>query len=215
MRDYGDATVTQEDVKLLNTGGWLNDALVWFFEEYLRVEVANNDPRVCFVSPNVAFLVAQSRSKEIAAELLTSLNLPEKKLILVPVNDAGDGPTQLNYDTAVGNHWSLLVIHERTGPCELSSVEARSVSAAARLITSLLPVRKTLSNVKLLRSPKQSNHSDCGVYVCAMMETVLQSFLADDQMQEFNGIAEEDLPYSSPAIVRSEMRKLVREKCGV
>uniref|UniRef100_A0A7S2ZF95 Ubiquitin-like protease family profile domain-containing protein n=1 Tax=Rhodosorus marinus TaxID=101924 RepID=A0A7S2ZF95_9RHOD len=186
-----------------------------FFEEYLRVEVANNDPRVCFVSPNVAFLVAQSGLKEIAEELLTTLNLPEKELILIPVNDAGAGPSQLNYNKAVGNHWSLLVIHEGTGPFELNSVEARSVSSAAKLITALLPVGKTLSDVKLLRSPKQSNHSDCGVYVCAMMETVLQAFLVDAQMQEFSGVAEEDLPYSSPAIMRLEMRKLVREKCGL
>mmetsp|Transcript_17488 Transcript_17488/g.70866 ORF Transcript_17488/g.70866 Transcript_17488/m.70866 type:complete len:97 (+) Transcript_17488:606-896(+) len=80
-----------------------------FFEEYLRVEVANNDPRVCFVSPNVAFLVAQSGLKEIAEELLTTLNLPEKELILIPVNDAGAGPSQLNYNKAVGNHWQAYL----------------------------------------------------------------------------------------------------------
>jgi len=153
----------------LNIGGWLNDALIWFFEEYLRVDVAKNDPRLCFISPNVAFLVAQSGSKEIAEELLMSLNLSEKKLILIPVNDAGAGPIQRICDKAVGNHWSLLVIHERTGPFEMNSIDAHSASSAARLIADLLPVRKTLSNVKLLRSPKQRNHSDCGVYVCAMM----------------------------------------------
>mmetsp|Transcript_17491 Transcript_17491/g.70874 ORF Transcript_17491/g.70874 Transcript_17491/m.70874 type:complete len:97 (+) Transcript_17491:760-1050(+) len=47
--------------------------------------------------------------KEIAEELLTTLNLPEKELILIPVNDAGAGPSQLNYNKAVGNHWQAYL----------------------------------------------------------------------------------------------------------
>lgn len=60
MRSYGDVSLTMADVKLLDPGGWINDMVILFFSEYLWMEVAVEDQRVGFMSPNVAFLLGQS-----------------------------------------------------------------------------------------------------------------------------------------------------------
>ena len=50
---YGDSIVRQSDLTLLNSGNWLNDAILAFWLDYLQLSLFPGDTQVLFVGPQV------------------------------------------------------------------------------------------------------------------------------------------------------------------
>lgn len=59
----GDASLTTADLSLLVPPNWLNDQIISFWFEYLRIKVANENPAISFVLPNVAYFIALTDGK--------------------------------------------------------------------------------------------------------------------------------------------------------
>lgn len=53
---YHDSLITQEEVRILETNGWLNDILIGFVFEYMEHEEVAKD--VLLVGPSVSQLIA-------------------------------------------------------------------------------------------------------------------------------------------------------------
>lgn len=54
----GDASLTTADLSLLVPPSWMNDQLISFWFEHLRIHILQNDSRAALLLPNVAYFVA-------------------------------------------------------------------------------------------------------------------------------------------------------------
>jgi len=90
--------------------------------------------------------------------------------IFIPINDATDP------DKAEGgSHWTLLLVSLVDGVAfhydSLSPSNTAPAQAATKQLQQLLNVR--LRYLDMEDAPQQDNSSDCGVFVCAVMEELL------------------------------------------
>lgn len=108
-------------------------------------------------------------------ELKTALpDFTKTTHIFLPVND--------NHNVAVaegGSHWSLLLVSIIDGVSfhydSMSSSNLKDAKLVSHRIGQLLG--KPLRFVNLEDSPQQENGSDCGVFVCLLMQHLLMSKL--------------------------------------
>ncbi|KAI8585202.1 hypothetical protein BDZ88DRAFT_36804 [Geranomyces variabilis] len=101
-------------------------------------------------------------------------NIGETELVFLPIND-GDG------GTGGGTHWSLLVYHRAARTFYIyDSMASRNDWHATRTIHRFSELVILSAPPKVLHIPgnQQANSSDCGVFVCAMMEELAQSYLS-------------------------------------
>ena len=90
---YYDAIVTVKDVQSLRHRNWLTDNIINFFVEYTdRTRLKNDDTKikmahsVALIGPSVVQMLKFFSPADFGA--LDCLDLPSKKLIILPVNNA-------------------------------------------------------------------------------------------------------------------------------
>lgn len=101
--------------------------------------------------------------------------------IFLPVNDCR------SVDVAEGgSHWSLLLVSVIDGVAfhydSLTPANMQEAKLVAHRISQLLG--KPLKFINLDDSPQQENSSDCGVYVCLLMQHLLMSRLLRAHAQD-------------------------------
>lgn len=69
LTTLGDASISEDDVRLLDEPNWLNDNLISFWCEHLRLNELKNDRRVLFILPNLAFFLRQCQGASSDASL--------------------------------------------------------------------------------------------------------------------------------------------------
>ncbi|PNS17668.1 NEDD8-specific protease 2 [Sphaceloma murrayae] len=172
---YYDVRLTREDVDCIKND-WLTDNAIAFWEEYLEHEklVAFPKAKIVLLRPSMAFLLLQTPIREI--ESLTSA-LPDFRStthIFLPVNDCHD-PNRAEG----GSHWSLLLVSILDGVAfhydSMYPANAREGDATTQKFSRLLG--RPLRYINLPDSPQQENGSDCGVFVCLLMQHLLLSRL--------------------------------------
>lgn len=62
----GDASLTTDDLALLVPPAWMNDQLISFWCEHLRINILENHPQVAIIPPNVTYLIALTNGKTCA-----------------------------------------------------------------------------------------------------------------------------------------------------
>lgn len=178
----GDAALSHADLALLVPPAWLNDNLISFWVEHLRLHVLKDDDRVCVLPPNISFFLALCQDEQDAGALLKDLNLKQHDLVLVTVNDA----TATDFDSGGsrerGSHWSLVVYEKGSDqvgtffyldsmPCDSNRRVAAQLIAKLRRLLGLNGTG--FVNVVV---PMQDNVYDCGAYVCMFAEHVIRNF---------------------------------------
>ncbi|KAM8972207.1 sentrin-specific protease 8 [Pelodytes ibericus] len=167
---YGDSLLRSSDVALLDPPHWLNDNIIGFIFEYLTSNLAPSiSHKVAFLSPDVCQFI-KCCAKE-APDFLQTLDLPNKELILLPVNDNAGSE-------AGGTHWSLLAyiqhfrsfLHYDSAP----GTNAPHAQVMARNLSALL---SGSPNYKEENAPTQHNSYDCGVYVVCVAEALCEQLL--------------------------------------
>ncbi|GAB7353285.1 hypothetical protein MBLNU459_g3789t1 [Dothideomycetes sp. NU459] len=167
--DKARAKVTREDIDCIKHD-WLTDNAIAFWEEYLEHEKLASYPRakICLLRPSMAFMLLQT-----AEPLSLKAALPDfshTTHIFLPVNDCRA------VDVAEGgSHWSLLLVSVVDGVAfHYDSMHPHNVDEAkllAHRISRLLG--KPLKFINLDDAPQQENGSDCGVFVCLLMQHLL------------------------------------------
>ncbi|QIW99885.1 hypothetical protein AMS68_005403 [Peltaster fructicola] len=170
---YYDVRLTREDVDSIRND-WLTDNAIAFWQEYLEHEKLNAFPKanIVLLRPSMSFMLMN-----VDEPLQLKEALPDFKKtthVFLPVND------NTNVELAEGgSHWSLLLVSIIDGVAfhydSLSPSNYRCAQKVADHIGRLLG--KPLKFVNLDDSPRQENSSDCGVYVCLLMQHLLMSRL--------------------------------------
>ncbi|KAJ3121766.1 hypothetical protein HK100_012236, partial [Physocladia obscura] len=106
VRTVGDASVRASDARLLDDGAWLNDALIHFAYEELRLGLHGGgggggatDGGVFLAAPALVHLLVNAPDAAFARAVASPLGLPAKHSVFLPVNDC------LSLDAPGGSHW--------------------------------------------------------------------------------------------------------------
>ncbi|XP_077504730.1 sentrin-specific protease 8-like [Amblyomma americanum] len=165
---YHDTLLRESDVELLEEAHWVNDNVIWFWMQYIENELfASRCGAFAFVGPDVVQLVKLGAALNVD-QVLKSLDLNQKALILLPVNDCQD------FDLPGGCHWSFLVYNQARKIFEhYDSSKGHNHShakAIARALAPLLSLRKV--RVTEADCLQQHNSFDCGLYVMYNLQQV-------------------------------------------
>nr|OQO26941.1 hypothetical protein B0A51_04189 [Rachicladosporium sp. CCFEE 5018] len=166
---YHDVRLTHEDVNTIKND-WLTDNAIAFWEEYLEHEKLRDYPKanIVLLRPSMAFLLMNTKDP---LELKTALpDFTKTTHIFLPVNDCRD------VTHAEGSsHWSLLLVSVLDGIAfhydSLTPSNLSEAKLSTHRISQLLG--RPLKFINLDDSPQQENSSDCGVFVCLVMQHLL------------------------------------------
>jgi len=179
---YGDTTLHQSDVDLLEGDNWVNDNIIAFYFEWLTNERFKEFKEIIlFMDPSTIFLTENSEDPEELKTCLVALNLDTKARVFMPINN------HTTTETAGGTHWALLVYEREHDRFVYYDSYYSEIIEAARLaafkIYPLLGVEDykegNVPKITLGECPKQINGYDCGLYVASFAELLLAAFLGE------------------------------------
>lgn len=175
---YMDSLLRQSDVDLLDPPCWLNDHIIGFAFEYFACnQFRDFVDQVCFIGPEVAQFIKCTTSQEEMALFLEPLNLPQKKVVFLAINDNSS-------QTAGGTHWSLLVYVGDKNCFSHYDSHTRSNSVHARRVAGKLEAylgRRGSAAFAEEKAPAQQNSYDCGMYVICNAEALCQGYVRGQQ----------------------------------
>ena len=188
---YENSLLRESDLQLLEGKNWLNDRLIGFYFEYLYIQVLKENPKVCFLSPEVTQAVKLSSVSELHI-FLDPLELHLKDMVFLPVNDS------MSHDTPGGSHWSLLVFSRaKKAFCHFDSSNSSNRPHVNRLTKRIEPFFKVEGSIKVvdMDCKQQNNSYDCGVHVICNAEALVKSWFQDNNPTaiETDSIAPNDL----------------------
>ncbi|XP_038640369.1 sentrin-specific protease 8 [Scyliorhinus canicula] len=174
---YHDSLVRRSDLSLLNPPNWLNDHIIAFaFEYFANEQYKELLDSSCFISPEVTQFIKCMASQEELAIFLEPLELPQKSLVFLAVNDN-------SVQAAGGSHWSLL-FYNRDMNCfsHYDSCSNMNASHARQIARKLQHFLGTKSEVPFVEesAPVQKNSYDCGMYVVCNTEALCEQYLRRD-----------------------------------
>lgn len=216
--NYHDVLLYASDVALFAHSQWLNDNAINFYFQFLYQSLcvardpsqqqshdASSNSDVLFVDPAVvSCMMLQCDDDDEYQELGSGLELQQKQLCFIPVNDN-------EHFGGESSHWSLLVYRRATHSFEhFDSSAGHNTRAAKRIMTTFekmlwlcsgssggagnRAVTDAATFVNVHDAPQQRNGYDCGMYVLVVAEYLCRqhmiSSLSGDQplsssLQEF------------------------------
>ncbi|XP_068128686.1 sentrin-specific protease 8 [Hyperolius riggenbachi] len=167
---YGDSLLRSSDVALLDAPQWLNDNIIGFTFEFLASSlVPSRAERVAFLSPEVSQFIKCCGSE--IKEFLQPLDLPNKDLVLLPVNDNAGSE-------AGGTHWSLLAYLRRFhGFLHFDSSPGTNAPHARCMAKNLSILFGGNLRYEEEEAPLQHNSYDCGMYVICVAEALSEQYV--------------------------------------
>jgi sentrin-specific protease 8 len=166
--NYNDSLLYESDLRLLTVGQWLNDRLIGFIYEYFELEAyksectsdASGSRHLAFVNPStVQYMKLCETIDEAKMCFIEPLGLDRARLVLMPLND------NANPGDCGGSHWSLLVLDKQNA----KFVHYDSIGSNEKEAVLFVNKYKKCFRAEKLeiceKYPKQSNFSDCGVFV--------------------------------------------------
>lgn len=178
---YHDSLLRESDIRLLDVPNWINDNLISFWFEYLEKDKYKDlKDKIAFVNPQLTQFIKLA-SKEEGKLMMEPLQLAEKELILLAVNDC------LFEESAGGSHWSLLVYNRGSGFEHFDSFNGSGNPAHAKKVAEIVyelvigkaEKKKTLS-VAEKKCLQQRNGYDCGIHVMCNVDRICQNFAIGD-----------------------------------
>ncbi|BFG34322.1 hypothetical protein CerSpe_205960 [Prunus speciosa] len=176
---YNDVVLRRSDLDILSGPYFLNDRIIEFYFSYL----SSCSEEILLVPPSIAFWIMNYPVGQCLTEFLEPLHLPEKKLVIFPINDNDDVSK-----AGGGSHWSLLAFernankffhHDSNGGFfhhdskgGMNSVHAKRLYNA---VVSFMGVSSSTTKPvyqECNSSPQQMNGYDCGLYVLAIARVI-------------------------------------------
>lgn len=177
----GDALLRRSDVELLRGPHWLNDRVLGFYFEHLHRDKFDASSKICFISPEVSQFLKLASPQEIPI-FLEALELEEKEIILLPVNDANDP------ERPGGSHWSLLIFSRQAleffhldSSGGVNEMDARLVAKKVYdfLVKKVDPEQCKKFEMRFSEPSvlSQTNGYDCGIHVLSHAEHATRHYL--------------------------------------
>ncbi|KDP44124.1 hypothetical protein JCGZ_05591 [Jatropha curcas] len=210
---YNDVVLRQSDLDILSGPYFLNDRIIEFYFSYLSSTHPSED--ILLVPPSIAFWISNCPDTENLIGFVEPLKLPEKKLVIFPVNNNDD----VNLAEG-GSHWSLLA-YERNANVfvhhdSYSGMNKRHALQLYKAVVSFLDTSDTTAHaeyIELTYSPQQVNGSDCGLYVTAISRAICYWNESCDQKDRdglWFSIVKEQVTPAAVAGMRNEILLLIR-----
>ncbi|CAN6677381.1 unnamed protein product [Malus baccata var. baccata] len=179
---YNDVVLRRSDLDILSGPYFLNDRLIEFYFSYL----SSCSEEILLIAPSIAFWMMNEVGQGLH-EFLVLLNLPDKKLVIFPVND--------NEDVSEAGDSNVFVHHDSNGGMNRrhakklydAVVDFMSVSSSATK-----PTYQECSD-----SPQQVNGYDCGLFVLAIARVIYSWYGSKDKGEQtlwFHAVREQVTP---------------------
>lgn len=170
---YYDVRLTREDIDAIKHD-WLTDNAIAFWEEYLEREKLAAYPKadIVLLRPSMSFMLQNTKDPLSLKSALP--DFAKTTHVFLPINDCR------NVEVAEGgSHWSLLLVSIIDGVAFHYDSLLPCNEPDAKLVTHRISqlLGKPLKFINLNDTPQQDNGSDCGVYVCLLMQHLLISRL--------------------------------------
>jgi len=193
---FGESQIKEEDRDILKTKAFISDNILDFYLEYLHSRVYGNDPLIMLMPPPFAQMLKINPTND----MLDDRKLHEKKIIIIPVNDAAVNE--------FGMHWSLLVYLQDTRSCyKLDSCSCGMYGdeaglndeAAEKMAQALSDHISAKQNEKIeletyrVRVTLQDNGTECGAHVLANAEKIVPFLLNGGVPQNYPPIPEHEV----------------------
>ncbi len=167
-----DICVRVKDTLCLRENEWLHDKIIHYFLERLRQEVFREwKEEIEVIAPAVAVIINTTSDVQVVRNMIEPLRLREKKIVLVPVNNAS---TRLP-----GTHWSLLVVLPAVQTfLHLDGLVGMN-RASAKLLSEKLGKHEEWTDPLFAEysGSRQKNRTDCGLFVLADAKVATASFI--------------------------------------
>ncbi|EEF30121.1 NEDD8-specific protease 1 [Ricinus communis] len=210
---YNDVVLRRSDLDILNGPYFLNDRIIEFYFSYLSSSHPSED--IILLSPSVAFWISNCLDTESLKDFLEPLKLPDKKLVMFPVNNNED----VNLAEG-GSHWSLLV-YERS--CNVfvhhdsySGTNKRHALQLYKAVARYIGTSDATAHAKYMDlndSPQQVNGYDCGLYVTAIAGAICYWNESCDRKERdclWFSVVKEQVTPAAVAAMRTEILSLIR-----
>ncbi|KAJ2655760.1 SUMO1 sentrin specific peptidase 8, partial [Coemansia sp. RSA 1285] len=191
LLSYHGSALYTSDPLTLHEGGWLSDAVLGFYFEYLAHDVLASSRAVLFLKPALVQCL-QAHSDIASHSAAVPRDMFKREIVFIPVNSCVAGG---NYsgDPGIRNemgdqaHWSLLVYVRRPKPtfhyfdslANSNYAHALAVKEAlVRLIRTFHRVPPAEGDPPLIAHscPQQENGSDCGIFVVLFVDILARRF---------------------------------------
>ncbi|KAL5581176.1 hypothetical protein UlMin_013618 [Ulmus minor] len=210
---YNDVVLRREDLDILSGPNFLNDRIIEFYFSYLASSNPSDD--ILLVPPSISFWITNFPDKDSLKDFVEPLNLPDKRLVLFPVNDNNDVSV-----AAGGSHWSLLVYERKTNLfVHHDSNGGMNKWQARKLYNAVSYAATDAKYIDFTDSPQQVNGYDCGLYVTAIARVIClwyNEHKNDEQVEDnvedylwLSAVKEQVTP-SAVARMRTEILELIR-----
>ncbi|GLT46331.1 hypothetical protein SLA2020_417360 [Shorea laevis] len=211
---YNDVVLRQSDLKILSGPYFLNDRIIEFYLSYLSS--SHPSQGILLVPPSIAFWITNCMDTDTLKDFIEPLKLPEKKLIIFPVNN--------NEDVSLaegGSHWSLVAYYRSSNVFvhhdshrQMNKGQAmRLFKAVVGFITSDSSSSCNAKYQEYVDSPQQINGYDCALYVTANARAICSWYETNENKDEdnlwFSAVKEQVNP-SAVAEMRGEILGLIR-----
>lgn len=207
---YNDVVLRRSDLDILSGPYFLNDRIIEFYFSYL----SSCSEEILLMPPSITFWIMNCPAESLK-EFLDPLHLPQKKLVIFPVNDNDDVS-----EAEGGYHWSLLAFErsDNTFVHHDSSGGGWNKGPAKRLynaVKKFMSVSSSAANPiyrECTDSPHQVNGYDCGMYVLAIARVICSWYVSKDKDGDnmwFSAVKEQVTP-SAVAAMRNEILGLIK-----
>ncbi len=184
----GDVSVRANETYCLEEKAWLHDNLMEFYLEYLRhVKHKSQRDNIEIVGPTVTQCIKMSECSRVVSEMLDPLNLLEKKMVLIPVNNASQADSE-------GSHWSLLILVPSNGHFyHMDSLDFNKDSAVILAIKMSQQLKLQEKLFENFTGTRQDNAVDCGLYVLVNADKSISHFTENETKEGFQPAGKPDI----------------------
>jgi Ulp1 family protease len=168
---YEDQEIREADLATIGPGRWVNDVIISFQMRYLQNKYNSLDKFAAFI-PACTSQLFQKHPLEFAKSLFQSMQLEPYRFVFFPISD-------IDTQTRLASHWSLIYMDQRKHGIVLKHFDSlnhnnrTAALAFTRRFTQFLG-REEIS-VEWLDCPRQRNGYDCGAYVMAYVDLLVEA----------------------------------------
>lgn len=211
---HNDVVLRRSDLDILSGPYYLNDRIIEFYFSYLSSSHVSQD--ILLVPPSIAFWILNCPDVTYLKDFVEPLKLPEKKLIIFPVNNNED----VNLAEG-GSHWSLVVYernanvfvhHDSSGG--MNKMQAKQLFSTIVGFIGGSTLASNANYQECVDSPQQTNGYDCGVYVIAIARAICcwyESIEHKDTDGMWFSVVKEQVTPPSVSQMRTEILHLIRD----
>lgn len=180
---FDEAVVAYDDVRTLRPGQWLTDSILTFYYLFLTNKVVQENTSrsadtFLLINPTLTFWL--SMSPDSAQEIFGEMDMSSKELIFMPVTDSEDMES-----AGSGSHWSLVIYNKSQDTFySYDSHHNHNKAAARRLAKAMAPLVSQQFKFESRPTPQQTNGADCGCFVLAITECLMNHSGNDSQLSD-------------------------------